>query len=161
MIEIYDNDEDETWTVTATENPYTITNLTPGTEYVVKVRPAGENDKWSASIFVNTSYTAPADLAADDITINSANISWKGDADKYNLRYATNTPGEVMFSDDFESGLAAKGWTILRNGEGTVDTDWRVINSNTAFSSGAIPAHSCDYVAMSRSYNGSAYSVDN
>ncbi len=161
VIEITDNDEEETWEVTATENPYKITNLTPDTEYYVRVRPAGENDKWSEGIFFNTSFTAPADLAADDITINSASISWKGDADKYNLRYASFTPGEVLFSYDFENGLAAQGWTVLRNGEGTDVTDWRQFTPSS-FGEASITAHSGAYVAMSRSYNNNTgYNVDN
>ena len=32
--------------VNATENPFTLTGLTPETEYTVKVRQAGETNKW-------------------------------------------------------------------------------------------------------------------
>ena len=161
VIEITDNDITNTWEETATENPYKLTNLTTGTEYFVRVRPAGENDKWSDGILFTTSYSAPADLAADDITINSASISWTGDADKYNLRYASFTPGEVLFSDDFESGLAAQGWTVVRNGEGTDGTDWRQFTPSS-FGEESITAHSGNYVAMSRSYNNNTgYNADN
>ena len=161
VIEITDNNEENTWEVTATENPFKLTNLTTGTEYFVRVRPAGENDKWSKGIFFTTTFTAPADLAADDITNNSANISWKSDADKYNLRYASYTPGDVLFSDDFENGLAAQGWTVLRMGEGTDGTDWRQFTPSS-FGEASITAHSGDYVAMSRSYNNNTgYNVDN
>ena len=68
-------------------------------------------------------------------------------------------PGEP-FMEDFESGEITD-WTIVRAGGGTEATDWRVINSETAFSSGPIPAHSGSYVVMGRSWSGSAYNVDN
>ena len=68
-------------------------------------------------------------------------------------------PGEPFF-EDFESG-ELNGWTAIRNGEGTEYTDWRVVNSETLFSSGPIPAHSGSYVVMGRSWNSSAYHVDN
>ena len=68
-------------------------------------------------------------------------------------------PGE-NFVEDFESGDLGE-WISIRNGEGTDYTDWRVVNSETLFTSGPIPAHSGVYVAMSRSWNSSAYNVDN
>ncbi len=68
-------------------------------------------------------------------------------------------PSEPFF-EDFESG-ELDGWTAIRNGEGTEYTDWRVVNSETLFSSGPIPAHSGSYVVMGRSWNSSAYNVDN
>ena len=71
----------------------------------------------------------------------------------------TPQPGE-NFVEDFESGDLGE-WISIRNGEGTDYTDWRVVNSETLFTSGPIPAHSGVYVAMSRSWNSSAYNVDN
>ena len=67
---------------------------------------------------------------------------------------------EKLFSDDFESGTL-DNWTVVRNGEGTDATDWRTTVSASTFSGSSIPAHSGDYVAMSRSWASTAYSVDN
>ena len=67
----------------------------------------------------------PTDLAVSDITSSSAVISWDGSADSYNLRYTTYTPGTVVFTEDFENGLDAQGWTVVRNGEGNYWTDWQ------------------------------------
>ena len=69
------------------------------------------------------------------------------------------TPGEAFF-DDFEAGDFV-GWTAIRNGDGNEYTDWRVVNSETLFQSGPIPAHSGSHVVMSRSWNSSAFNVDN
>ena len=67
---------------------------------------------------------------------------------------------EKLFFDDFESGTL-DNWTVVRNGEGTDATDWRTTVSASTFPSSSIPAHSGDYVAMSRSWASTAYSVDN
>ena len=53
------------------------------------------------------------------------------------------------------------GWTAIRNGDGNEYTDWRVVNSETLFQSGAIPAHSGSHVVMARSWNSQAFQVDN
>ena len=147
--------------VNATENPFILTGLTPATEYTVKVRQAGDTNKWSdeSTFTTDVTFPTPKELTASNITSNTADISWIGntEANSYNLRYAINSD----FFDDFENGIDAKGWTVVRNGGGNANTDWCVVNSNTIFSNEAIPAHSGDYVAMSRSYAGEAYNVDN
>ena len=74
------------------------------------------------------------------------------------------TPPEPTepFYESFESGdFETTGWTAVRNGGGNEYTDWRVINGETAFSSGPMPAHDGTYQAMSRSWSSSAYNVDN
>ena len=105
---------------------------------------------------------APENLTVSNTTPTSATVTWEGDASSYNLQYRELAEETVYFSDDFESGsLDTKGWTTIRNGQGTEYTDWRVVNSETAFSNGSYPAHSGTEVAMSRSYSGQAYGVDN
>ena len=101
-------------------------------------------------------FPAPTDVAASDVTAFTANISWNGTADSYNLRYRSVAEGAVIFSDSFEEGLSQ--WTIVRNGEGNDNTDW--IQFDGSFSN-KIPGHSGEYMAMSRSWSGSAYNVDN
>ena len=142
--------------------PYTLNGLTSDTEYSVKVRSncgGGSVSSWSNEITFTTAeqYAKPTALTASNIGTTSATISWTGSADSYNLRYRT-VEETVAFSDDFESGLGQ--WTIIRNGAGTASTDWRQFDPSS-FSSDPPEAHSGDYVAMSRSWSESAYSVDN
>ena len=101
----------------------------------------------------------PTDLAVSDITSSSAVISWDGSADSYNLRYTTYTPGTVVFTEDFENGLDAQGWTVVRNGEGNYWTDWQK-ESATGFV--GHKNHGGKWGAMARDYNGNeTVNVDN
>ena len=73
-------------------NPYTLDELTPYTPYTVKVRAnCGEGDfsDWSNEISFTTDVTChtPDSLNVSDITPFSANVTWIGDAESYNLRY--------------------------------------------------------------------------
>ena len=105
---------------------------------------------------------APENLTVSNTTPTSATVTWEGSASSYNLQYRQLAEETVYFSDNFESGsLDTKGWTTIRNGQGTEYTDWRVINGQTTFSSGAIDGHSGIYFAMTRSWSSSAYGVDN
>ena len=153
---------DENHLIDVNTIPYTLTGLTQDTEYCVKVRSncgGGNVSYWSNEITFTTAmqYPKPTALTASNIGTTSATISWTGSADSYNLRYRT-VEETVAFSDDFESGLGQ--WTIIRNGAGTASTDWRQFDPSS-FSSDPPEAHSGDYVAMSRSWAGDAYSVDN
>ena len=101
----------------------------------------------------------PTDLAVSDITSSSAVISWDGSAESYNLRYTTYTPGTVVFTEDFENGLDAQGWTVVRNGEGNYWTDWQK-ESATGFV--GHKNHGGKWGAMARDYNGNeTVNVDN
>ena len=113
VIEVTDNDEEETTYVDVSENPYTLTGLTLETEYFVRVRPAGENTKWSEGVFFTTLSDNPvpsnieADLAADGAT-----LTWEGTGDSYNVQYRTALKREYSFLEDFENGLP-ETWTII------------------------------------------------
>ena len=150
--------ESEFTYVNVTENSYVLTGLAPETSYTVKVRPnTNEAEKWSKEFTFTTIelYPPVSDLAASHVTATSANISWTGNADSYNIRYARFT-----FFDDFENGLDAKGWTIIRNAEGDEYSDWRTFHL-ADFNEGSIPSYSGNYVAMSRSWTNTKYNVDN
>ena len=143
-------------TKTGITSPYTLTNLSYETTYSVKVRGrvGSRTSAWSDEITFTTpeQFKRPTDIAASNITFNSADISWTGEADSYNLRY--RTLGNVIFSDDFESGMG--NWTIIRNDEGNENTDWKQIELGSSY------AHSGSHVAQSESWNNySAYQVDN
>ena len=141
-----------------------LTNLSPDTPYLVQIRSNYGDDgdsQWVSKFFTTPSACdAPIDLAANDVTADAATLSWTGYQDSYTVRYRTaenSQPSEGSFFDDFESGNL-EGWTILREGEGTDYTDWRVVNSEDLFT---IAAHSGTNVVMGRSWNSDAYSVDN
>ena len=157
------NDDEENL-IGTTDTTYTLTGLAPETAYTVKVRANCGDDGYSdwtdnVSFTTDIACPTPTNLTTSNITANSAVIAWTGndDAASYNLRYATGFISD--FFEDFENGIGQ--WTVVRSGEGDENTDWHVVNSNTIFDNEAIPAHSGNYVVMSRSYNGSAYNVDN
>lgn len=147
--------------VNAPTNPFTLTGLTPETDYTVKVRPVTDDAtiKWSSTVNFSTleMFPRPTALAINNVVTTSAVVSWTGSADSYNLRYRTPSL-EVQFSDDFENGMDQ--WTIIRNAEGNEGTDWGQFNPqnmNTDYT-----AHSGSNVAMARSwYSNVAYNVDN
>ena len=143
--------------------------LEPETTYQVLVQSAcgGEDGEsaWVYDVFTTPSNcVAPFDLNVTDLKAQSATLNWTGYQDGFQVRYRTvehTGAAEGSFFEDFENNTSLTGWTVIRNGEGTQYTDWHVVNSETLFSSGAIPAHSGSYVVMGRSWNSDAYNVDN
>ncbi len=98
---------------------------------------------------------APVNLTAGTIYGHSIQLDWTSEADNFNVRYRTIGSGETQtFFDGFENGLG--NWTIIRNGEGTENTDWSQSDASNWGST-----HSGSYVAQTRSWNTNAYSVDN
>ncbi|MBR6140304.1 MAG: choice-of-anchor J domain-containing protein [Bacteroidaceae bacterium] len=109
--------------VNAPENPFTLTGLTPETEYIVKVRQAGETDKWSDEITFTTdvAFPAPTDIVASNVTAQTAEISWTGNAEAtgYNLRYKESGAGAGgEFVSDFEDSSFGEWTTIDADGDG-------------------------------------------
>ena len=137
---------------------YALTGLNPETTYEWQVQGncSDGTTEWSdITEFTTLSLCdAPVGLNVTDLTANSATLNWAQSTDRYNVRYAP-----ISFFEGFENGMGE--WTSIRNGEGTEYTDWRIINSETAFTNGPMPAHGGTHVIMSRSYSGQAYSVDN
>ena len=148
--------------VNARSNPCYLA-LEQNTDYKVQVRSvydAETNDYsvWSEPCYFTTPIAnpAPTDVAVTT-TPTSATVTWKGSSDSYKVRYRKTLPSP--FFDDFENGLDAQGWTIIRNGEGIETTDWQQHDGST-ISDGS--NHSGDYVAMSRSWNNQvSYNADN
>ena len=110
-----------------------------------------------------SSCPAPTNLTASNLTQNSARISWDGNADSYNVKYATatitGTTYEQVFFDGFETGIG--NWTTYAVAYTSDATNWKQYDA-TNFSSGSVTNHTGNYVAMSRSYDGSSdRSVDN
>ena len=76
---------------TSGTNSLNITDLTPNTKYEFHVKAECDDDDtsdWSSSAFFTTpdSYSAPYYLTAD-ATSNTAELSWTGYTDTYNVRY--------------------------------------------------------------------------
>ena len=168
-------DENETVTVTATpETDYVLTALTytpeGGTAQNINISSIPYTFTMpAANVTVNATFTLPAcprptNVTASNLTHNSAHISWDGNADSYNVKYATAAVTgitlEQVFFDGFENGI--DNWTTYALGNYTSDgTNWHQFDA-TSFSSGNVTNHTGNYVAMSRSYNGSQdVSVDN
>ena len=76
---------DEENLITATTNPFDLTNLTPETAYAVKVRAVcaeNDNSNWSNTVSFTTlpSCPVPTALAYADVTTNSVVLSWTAGA---------------------------------------------------------------------------------
>ena len=78
------------WTSeTGVTPPYTIDGLDPETQYVVRVK-ASCGDAWTWYYFTTPSACdAPINLETNDVTDNSAMLSWTGYQDRFVLRYRT------------------------------------------------------------------------
>ena len=157
---------DESNLITANTNvDYTLSNLDLDTEYTVKVRAyinANSQSCWSDAVNFTTEASncpKPTNVTASNLTINSAHISWNGEADSYNVQYATatvtGTTLEEVFFDDFENGFG--NWTTYALGDYTDDT-WALTNSTSLVDN----YHSGSYGALTRSYyNATDVCVDN
>ena len=151
-----------TCTLTASTNntEYTFSNWTEnGT--VVSTNPTYSftvsADRNVVANFESTvSCPAPSNLTASTIYGHSVQLDWTSEADNFNVRYRTIGSGEVQtFFDGFEDGLG--NWTVIHNGGGTSSTDWQQYTGGHH----DINPHTGSYLAMSRSWLNTAYSVDN
>lgn len=97
-------------TIDAKVNPFTLAELSPETNYTVKVRQS-DNENWSPEFTFTTptAYPVPENLTVSEVTPTSALISWTGNAESYNVRY-----GELP------AGLSAESkWLQYDNGGNT------------------------------------------
>ena len=100
-------------------------------------------------------------MTANNVTVNSAHISWNGEADSYNVRYATATVSgttlDPVFEDGFENGLG--NWTTYARAYDNADYNWIQYDGNLVDEGN----HTGNYVAASRSWHNSNgdQSVDN
>ena len=81
-------------------------------------------------VYIPSECSRPIDLAATDITINSATLDWTGYQDDYDLRYRK----KVYFFEDFENGLPSSWTTIDNDGDGY---NWHSTNTTTYSHSGS------------------------
>ena len=102
------------WENTSSTVPrITLTGLDVETTYEVQVQTinAGETSEWSASGRFTTTEASPVPtkLTASNITPTTADITWMGYGDSYNVRYRQTASKETLFYQDFETNL--EGWT--------------------------------------------------
>ena len=160
------NGDESNLTLVST-NPYTLTGLTPATEYTVKVRAycdASDQSEWSNEITFETesSCPVPTNVITNNLTHNSADISWNSEMGDYIVQYRTATVSgttlDPVFEDGFENGLGS--WTTYAKGFSNENTNWQTFDASQ-FTSGS--NHGGNYSAMSRSWTKSTgdVSVDN
>ncbi len=150
--------------VSGITSPYTISGLQPETTYVVRVKAIcggedGESD-WTMTTFKTPSACdMPINLAANDITYNSAKLSWIGYQESFNVRYR-RTPyvATTYFSEDFDEGIPAT-WTTIDNDTTTVGNWIALSEINSVYTYYTSPltgwAHSgADAVASASFVNG-------
>ncbi|MBQ1796220.1 MAG: choice-of-anchor J domain-containing protein [Prevotella sp.] len=158
---------DESNPIDANSNPFTLTNLTAETAYTVKVRAncgGGDVSSWSDEISFTTpeQFLKPTDVSASNITINTADVSWTGDAPSYNLRYRTFTEGDQVMFEGFEgldSNALPEGWTTIdADGDGQA---WYIFTPNGNEDKYGNPWVFDESCATSASYNNGALTPDN
>ena len=155
----------ESWawtTVANAESPYAITGLTIETYYLVRVMgDCGEDgvSNWAYSYFQTKSICdVPGELEVVEAA-RTAELSWAGGTDEYNVRYRLATEYTTVWEDNFENGL--NEWTIIAGiGAETVGSNeaWYTINPESGLSFSAV---SGTQVASSWSWNSSAYNANN
>lgn len=102
-----------------------------------------------------TTCITPLDVEAVT-TPHEGTLTWTGYSDNYNVRYQ-----KASFYDGFENGLDR--WTVKRQLNGDMFTDWNADQANFFLDNSGNPleAHNGKYIAMSRSWAGVGYVVDN
>lgn len=118
VIEYMAEDDEDITTITVESNPYTLEGLDPETTYYARVTPVCEVDKPSEVISWTTDVATPAptDLSATPL-VTTAEVSWNGFAESYELEYAEGTFGNGWLQYDdgsYSSGIGgstATEWT--------------------------------------------------
>ena len=97
-----------------------ITYFPAGTKYVAVKRFQGnflyvDDFSFTASVIPAT----PSQLTATNLTSTTADLSWTGDAETYQVRYRM----APLFFEDFENGI--NEWKVVNQG-GTANTNWQL-----------------------------------
>ena len=98
-----------------------ITYFPAGTKYVAVKRIFGNYLYVDDFTFTQSVLPAvPQQLEANNITAHTADISWTGDAETYQVRYRTAS----LLYENFENGF--NEWKVVNQG-GTANTDWNIV----------------------------------
>jgi hypothetical protein len=133
--------------VEANDRPFTLTGLAPETEYTIAVSPICDTSLWSRHLTLTTRVPCPApfNVEVDNITYNSANVTWTGYNDSYTVHYRTApTIAQVLLDEGFEGGVMPDGWYVEGDTQDTTKT-WRVGVGDNNTSTGT---HSGNYNAL-------------
>ena len=152
----FDPDELDWQPVADATSPVTLSPLTPETQYAVRIMAlcGGEDgeSKWSTVYFWTPSLCAtPFDLAANDVAATSANLSWTGYQESYNLRYRQSlpvdpsTPATIILEahDVWEDG---SGYQMLFDADAATygvlwtENHYIMLNDSTQYSGGDLPS---------------------
>ncbi len=143
--------DDESNLINTNQTTYPLNNLTPETDYTVKVRANCGNNNFSAwaSVSFTTEVACPApEVSIGDITANSANVSWTSNNNRFQFRYRV-----APASNDFEDGELGIWTTIDADGDGY---DWYTLAVD------GISGHNNSLgIATSASYSSGALTPDN
>ena len=105
--------DDEAHLINVNQTSYTLSGLTPETNYTVKVRANCGNNNLSAwasvSFTTEVACPAPGDLTATNITSTSANIGWTSSNNNFVLKYREFF--ENPNNNNFENGMGS--WTTI------------------------------------------------
>ena len=110
--------DDETNFIEADSNPFTLTDLTPGTTYSAKVRTycdTTDQSDWSNSVAFTTLDDCPAPVATlGTVTATTADLSWtaslcEGYTVKYREKY-TSIMGDTLLEEHFDGNGVPEGW---------------------------------------------------
>ena len=90
--------------IEVTENPYTLTGLTPDSHYYLRVRPDCDENLWSDEIEIQTlsACPVPEEVTVSDTTSNAATVTWVGYSDSYNVQLGQNGEPEILLNANFE-----------------------------------------------------------
>ncbi|MCR4958441.1 MAG: fibronectin type III domain-containing protein, partial [Prevotella sp.] len=139
------NDADFTEKNTS-ENPFTLSGLTPGSPYTLKVRPANDEGviKWSDEII----FTPAVNIVPIDVAVNAsatrAVISWKGYGDSYNIDYRRTGEWKTVSSTENTvtlTGLTPTTYYIYRiqSVKGDNTSEWTSFASFTTQEAPSVP----------------------
>ena len=106
-----------TYVDATTNNGFLLEGLYPETLYYVKVRAnCGSEDgygEWSNEITFTTAEACmkPAEITASNITAVSADLTWTGESDSYNIEYWEKAEPNVILEEGFEGSTSMpSGW---------------------------------------------------
>lgn len=102
---------------------YTLDNLEPETEYIVRLRSnceasyAGDGQsEWTAPLNVTTleDCSTPTNVTVTNVTDQGATVAWNGDDAEFNVKYRTASeidPNNIALEEPFATNSIPTGWT--------------------------------------------------
>ena len=145
-------------TTTSSETSCQLTGLMPETDYVVQVRGDYGDEgigQWATTTCTTHSLSdAPNALVTSDITANTADVTWAGYQDNYDLRYKVNLIPDL--TADFDDSTLGDWTNIDADGDGY---NWVIFTKDNQYQSPYLPI-GYDYIEVpGRGHNGSVDKV--